>query len=316
MNLERRTTGLELRAEGRRLSGTVMRYGDVSPTHRERFEPGSLRMAEAVHLDLFHDMERAVAWHPGGGLELTNGKDELRMAAALPPIPAANRALAEIRAGRATGLSVEFRADKERQAGGIRVIEAATLSGIGIVRSPSYQQSRVEARGRSGRTLRAAMPVDRPVACECAGPNCNRAQIMEAAMHEAFETAFTAGTRAVVGAYLENYGRPLASTTRGTLRGRIRGAGGYEVDIDLPDDDAGRALVSAWESTGLIVRPFLADVESTVIEGVQVIEKARLRALIVTATDAREGWPDPDMVATPDELASAAAPRRKRRVWL
>ena len=109
MEFERRYSGTEFRAEGRRLSGTVMRYGDISPSHRERFEPGSLRMAEAVHLDLHHDVERAVAWHPGGGLTLQNGRGELRMTAALPPIPAADRALAEIKAGRVDGLSVESR---------------------------------------------------------------------------------------------------------------------------------------------------------------------------------------------------------------
>ena len=87
---ERRFTGVELRAEGRRLTGTVMRYGDTSPSHRERFEPGSLRMAEAVHLDLFHDPERAVAWFPGGGLKLDNGRQALAMRAQLPPIPAAD----------------------------------------------------------------------------------------------------------------------------------------------------------------------------------------------------------------------------------
>ena len=61
----------EVRAEGRRrLVGTVMKYGTISPSHRERFNPGALRLADVVHLDLFHDEERAVAWYPGGGLEL------------------------------------------------------------------------------------------------------------------------------------------------------------------------------------------------------------------------------------------------------
>ena len=50
---ERFSAGLEVRAEGRNLTGTVLRYGDVSPSHRERFEPGSIRFADAVHLDLF-----------------------------------------------------------------------------------------------------------------------------------------------------------------------------------------------------------------------------------------------------------------------
>ena len=150
--VERRAAvGGEIRVEGRRLSGTVMRYGDVSPTHRERFEPGSLRLAESIHLDLYHDPERAVAWHPGGGLELREEGGALLLAAELPPIPAADRALADIRAGRVNGLSVEFRAARERRDGGLRVIEAALLRGIGIVRAPSYHDSRVEARARRRR---------------------------------------------------------------------------------------------------------------------------------------------------------------------
>ena len=56
--------------------------------------------------------------------------------------------LSEIAAGRIVGLSVEFKALAERREGGIRVIERATLGGIGLVRSPSYTGSRVERRNR------------------------------------------------------------------------------------------------------------------------------------------------------------------------
>ena len=149
--MERRDIPGELRAEGRRLSGRVMVYGDVSPTHRERFEPGSLRMADAVSLNLFHDAERAVAYMPGGGLELREEDGALVMRAELPPIPAADRALALVASGEADGLSVEFDAERERREGGIRVIEAARLGAVGIVRRPSYKQSRVEARERRRR---------------------------------------------------------------------------------------------------------------------------------------------------------------------
>ena len=51
-DIERRAALGEIRVEGRKLTGVVMRYGEVSPSHKERFEPGSLRMADAVHLDL------------------------------------------------------------------------------------------------------------------------------------------------------------------------------------------------------------------------------------------------------------------------
>lgn len=317
MEFERRVAGLELRADGRRLSGTVLRYGDVSPSHRERFEPGSLRLAESVHLDLYHDPERAVAWHPGGGLTLDNGRGALTMRAELPPIPAADRALDEIRAGWVNGLSVEFRAVKERRDAGLRVIESAELRGIGIVRSPSYGDSRVEARRRSGRTMRARIPVDTEVACECVGEGCNRARLLGEAVDDMWTEAFSEATPQIVTAYLENYSGPLASTSRGTLRGAIRGAG-FEgrqptVEIDIPDSQVGRDLIDAWEASGLIVRPFIADVEGPVAEGVRMIAGGRLRAVMVTATDARLGWPEPEIVQTPDELAAATAPRTRRR---
>ena len=140
MEFERRTAATEIRVTGRKLTGVVMRYGEVSPSHRERFDPGSLRMAEAVHLDLFHDPERVIAWHPGGGMKLSNGRDALTMLAELPPIPAADRALDEIRSGAVGGLSVEFRPVKETRDGEIRVIQEAVLSGVGLVHSPSYSK--------------------------------------------------------------------------------------------------------------------------------------------------------------------------------
>ena len=146
--LERRFSKIEFRVEGRRLSGTVLRYGDVSPSHKERFEPGAFRMAASVPLNLAHDIEKAVAWMPGGGLELVDASDALELSAELPPIPAADRALDDIRTGRATGLSIEFHAVKESRVDGLRVITEAELSGVAIVQSPSYEGSRVEARSR------------------------------------------------------------------------------------------------------------------------------------------------------------------------
>ena len=146
--LERRYSKIEFRVEGRRLTGTVLRYNDVSPSHRERFEPGSFRMAASVPLNLAHDIEKAVAWMPGGGLELVDATDALELSAELPPIPAADRALDDIRTGRATGLSIEFRAVTESRVDGLRVITEAELSGVAIVQSPSYEGSRVEARSR------------------------------------------------------------------------------------------------------------------------------------------------------------------------
>ena len=131
----------ELRVEGRTLSGTVMRYGEVSPSHRERFEPGAFRMAESVVLDLAHNREKALAWSPGGGLELVDGDGSLELTAELPPIPAADRALDEIRAGKNDGphRSNSVPMKESRVDGGMRVIEEAELSRRRrFVARPSY----------------------------------------------------------------------------------------------------------------------------------------------------------------------------------
>ena len=153
--IETRSIPLELRAEatGRSLAGIVMRYGDQSLTHRERFEPGAFRLADSVQLNLLHDRLVSIAWYPDGGLTLEDDENELRFEVAeLPPIPAADLALEIVRSGKAQGLSVEFRSQAEkRDQNGIRVISNALLAGFAIVPNPSYHQSKVEARHRQVR---------------------------------------------------------------------------------------------------------------------------------------------------------------------
>ena len=323
--LERLATGTEIRAEGRRLSGIVMKFGDVSPSHRERFAPGSIRMAENVHLDLFHDVERAVAWHPGGGLKLQADRDALRMVAMLPPIPAADRALNEIRSKKTTGLSVEFQAVKDRREGNIRVIEQAVLTGIGIVKAPSYTQSQVEARGRSGRTMLASIPADVDMSCECAGVECSFVRYTQELLDELMIKTFEQFEREAIATY-GSYAKPLASASKGTMRGKSV-EGGAEIEIDIPNSAAGTEVLAAHEDAGVIARPFLdqSTTKGIVIprEGVNAgntmaYTAGSLRAIIISSTDAREGWPEPRLIATPDdELAHAHANRNKRLpIWL
>ena len=278
-------------------------------------------MAEAVHLDLFHDIERAVAWMPGGGLELRQDDKALTMTAKLPPIPAANRALQEIRTGKTTGLSVEFETVKERIENGIRVIEQAILSGIGIVKAPSYQQAKVEARARSGRTIRARIPADTDLSCECTGIECSYARYTQDLLEEVWEKTWNKFEREAIATY-GSYAKPLASAGKGTMRGRVTDDG-LEVDIDVPNSTAGAEVMAAREDAGIVARPFLDQntTEGTIIprEGggnAMAYRKGELRAIIISSTDKREGWPDPEIIATPDELAQAHAPRRKKRIWL
>ena len=67
----------------------------------------------------------------------------------IPSTTAGADALAEIRSGLLTGLSVEFRAVRQTIVGGIRTISEAVLSAAALVDSPSYSQATVEARAEA-----------------------------------------------------------------------------------------------------------------------------------------------------------------------
>ena len=313
MEFERRSAPAELRIEGRKLSGVVMPYGTVSPTHRERFEPGSIRMAESVHLDLFHDPERAVAWHPGGGLVLDNGKDALTMRAELPPIPAATRALAEIRAGKVGGLSVEFKAERERRDGALRIIEAAILSGIGIVRAPSYQAATVEARRRKSGVanpwLRTQWKARKAGQCDCQGASCKTVSFEEGAFSEALD-----GDGELLA--LAGSNRPLASRKKGTLAIRETDSGDIELEIDrvAAGTDIGRDVAGQAQATRVVARPWV-DVEASEYTETgthRTFTRAALKGVIVKPTVADDGWQEIEI----EGERQAAPGRERRRLWL
>ena len=141
----------ELRAEGgRRLSGVVVRYGEVSTglPWRETFMRGAFGDVAGldVRLNVQHQRDRLLARTGGGGLELTDGPDALRMAADLPETREADDALVLVRRGVLRGLSVEFSARQERQDAGVRVISRASLPGLAVVDSGAYSGSIVAAR--------------------------------------------------------------------------------------------------------------------------------------------------------------------------
>ena len=129
-----------------RLFGTLIEYGDVSPTHRERFAAGALEWddPDGVVVNEMHQRNRA----------LVRVKPELRgnrleIDHAMPDTANARDALTLIRNKTYKGLSVEFQAIKERFVDGIREIQRAKLVRIGLVDDPSYTKSTVAVRERS-----------------------------------------------------------------------------------------------------------------------------------------------------------------------
>ena len=313
---------IEFRASttGRSLYGDAIVYGDRSPSHRERFVPGSIRVDPATSLNLQHDRARRIA-KLGEGLSVRDTEAALEVRAALRE---GSAELALVRRGVLRGLSLEFHAERERRENGIRVIEAATVSGIALVDQPSYPGSTVELRARSGRTMRATIPAGKKVECRCAGVACRWAEIIGPAMQEMFDEVFERATRQIIAGF-GNYDAPLASTATGTIRGRIREDGDGEIEIDLPVGPEGDLVLRAHENSGVIVRPHLDSlasegVEETRAAGENIMRytKASMRALLISSTDARIGWPTPAIVPTPgmDEVRAAPAPRRRAWLWL
>ena len=321
MTIERRYSGVEVRAIGRTLSGPALVYGDTSPTHRERFEPGAFVLDGTTRwLDVDHIGIRAgdarlpsvIAYTGGGGLLLTDTATALEVRADLPEIPSADMALEGVATRRYRGFSVEFRPREEsRAADGIRVIQRADLVGIGLVGEPSFSQSKVEIRQRSGRTMRARIPSGVPADCNCLGGECAKVEFDREVLERMWDE--TGEAVAGLGSYSDS---PLASISSGTLRGRMVGDG-LELDIDMPTGAVGDATLAAHEAAGVIVRPHLDRNLSdfTIQEGVARYQRAVLRGVIVSATDKRVGWPAPVLVSTPEFPEEPPAPRNANVPW-
>ena len=312
---DRAAHGRELRAEGRTLHGLAMPYGEVSPSHRERFLPGSLRPVDDVYLNIQHDLSQTIAWR-GAGLSLADSADGLRIEAGpFPRTPIHNAVLADVNAGKLRGVSVEFRAQRERTdpQTGIRVIEAAALKGFGLVPDPSYPSARVtEVRARIGGRISGRANLGRPVSCRCR-TGCDSIQIEPDAMDAALAEA-EAGTRQIHAFFSGRYDRPLASVGAGlTLR---RTGDALEVSIDgIPDTQDSRDwLETVGEGAGFYaIRPYFPDDQSIFRKDgrTAVFSEADLRAIEIAAvTGPTEGL---ERVTVRRRRESRA---RRRRVWL
>ena len=72
--------------------------------------------------------------------------DELRIDAPLPDTQRGRDAATNIREHVYTGLSLEFRAEREHRRGGVRAIQRAYVPRAALVDSPSYKEAVVEVR--------------------------------------------------------------------------------------------------------------------------------------------------------------------------
>jgi len=146
--------GLELRADGGRIHGVAIRYGDIAERtphgRRERFLAGAFAPLGAASVNIEHDRRAMpLAWTNGGGLVLHDGPDALRIDAELQG-DAGKRAYDDVAAGKYRGLSVEFAALRDRVDvyRNLRTIPkyGAVFHGVALTERPVYANTTIEAR--------------------------------------------------------------------------------------------------------------------------------------------------------------------------
>ena len=153
----------EFRQDGNILTGTLITYGEVSPTFQERFLPGAFGPDVPgldVILNSMHQRSAPIArtGAQGAPLVLTDSPQALTLRADLAATQVGRDTHELVRAGVLRGLSVEFLALREDYIGGIRNIHAALLGAAGVVDSAAYVNSMVEARQQPRRVV---VPVPR-----------------------------------------------------------------------------------------------------------------------------------------------------------
>ena len=288
---------------GRTVSGVAMPYGEVTDRgmFRETFEPGAFGPVDEIDatLNVMHQGTRLVARTGGGGLLLRDTPAGLLASADLPATREADDTLTLIHRGVLRGLSVEFRAIRDKWEGNLRRVARAALEGLGIVDRPSYQGAEGLEVRVAGRVLRGLIPTGRRLGCKCQGPTCNAVQFTDDAL-EVVE-----GAIAVNG----SYGAPVASARRGAVRHRMTDAG-LEVEIDVPDNEVGAELLELARAVPLYVRPFMDSELSEFNQqgALRTFTKARVRAFILGTTDADEGIPEVKVGQTRREARRALWP--------
>ena len=290
-------------AASRVLTGDVVNYGRaavVAGVGLERFTPGSLTPADDIGINLFHGRDSIFATTAAGSLRVHDTPTELRIEADIVERSTAWWALTR-RVARS--LSLEFAPIEEhRDTTGVRVITKASLNGIGLV-DASPHRGRVELRhidelraSKRMATLRSTIRPGQRARCECSGPDCSYAVFDPPALQDVLDQIADEQTEVL--ATWASYDRPLGSTSMNRVRAEMTPTG-LAIEIDIPDTPDGQTLLDAAETSGIVVRPYLDPAGSTsAIEGtgedaVRRYKSASVRSLVVSATDAREGWDVP-----------------------
>ena len=127
-----------------RLSGVLVTYGEESrDSRRHVFKPGALDWPrEGVTLNRQHNRGEPIA-----RIVPALDGDRVVIDHALPDTRAGRDAAVEVRSGLMTGLSAEVHVERDRMDSGRRLIERATLAGVGLVDRAAFTGSTVTVHG-------------------------------------------------------------------------------------------------------------------------------------------------------------------------
>lgn len=294
-----RAAAVEFRFTGRRLSGPAIRYGERARDRAERFEPGVfVSRADPLPLTLQHDDEALVS-DTASGLSIDDGPDRLEVRTELR---AGSAALSLVQRRALRGFSVGFAALEERSEGGVRIITRAHLDHVSLVDVPSYPGSTVELRQRDA-WLRASIPFETRLQCECSGPSCTAVEFAV----EAFDgLGDTGDVLAFGGGGAQNV---LGSLRRGSLVVEQTDEA-LTVSLIERGTDTARRIAEDARAAPIYVRPVLDLDESEYVEADQVrrFTRAAVRGFVVRPTSASEGHRP--------AVIDGVAPTEGRALWL
>ena len=292
--------------EGRVLTGTVMKYGEIATgaPRPEKFLPGAFKVPpDGVILNVQHDRNKPIARTPDT-LILTDTAEALELRAEVPATTEGSDTLTLVRNRILTGLSVEFQAVKEHFEAGVRVITEAVLSGVSVVDRAAYSGSVVEARRIRGYSMSFKIPYNKRLKCEC----CTKASNVR--FSKGSLDAVVDDKAGDILAVSGDYKGALASRRRGSLRPR-KTDNALEVEMDVADTTSGRDLIAQANDVDILARPIVdfSKSEFTVVGDEAVISRAHVRGFTLGSTDAREGW-------TPLTIIREAEENRRQHTWL
>lgn len=308
-----RRAPVELR--GREVTGLVAPVGEVAVVQdsrtgamiREVIMANAFSVADDVSLNLQHQPSNVVARPPA--LRFSESSQGLRMSARLDG-PDADLGYELLNRRTLTGLSAEYLDLDRRSNGGIDEVHAAKLVGLALVDRPAFAGASVQLR--VGASVEGLVPTSAILRCRCKGPDEIQDVRFEAG---AFRQAIDGDDEIL--AVAGNYTNALASKRRGTLQ-LTEDEGGLRARFSLPDTSAARDLIGESAVADLVVRPIIDDEASEFEDrdGVRIFRNVYVRALLVGATDAADGWP----VLALGAAAAALPTRRDRavevsRVW-